>query len=86
MTAGRIWAFLSRTQGRRGPNFVDYLAYGYLVFGFLVILLPVAWLGLNSLKSRTLLDQNDLSLFPQDFTRLGRASITSPQGRGVCFD
>ena len=77
----RVWTFLSRTQGHRGPNFVDWLAYGYLAFGVLIILFPVAWLGLNSLKSQALLEQNDLSLVPRDFVRLGRASVTTPEGK-----
>ncbi|MGB0718309.1 MAG: carbohydrate ABC transporter permease [Alphaproteobacteria bacterium] len=77
----RIWTFLSRTQGRNGPNWVDWLAYGYLALGLLVILFPVLWLGLNSFKSQALLEQNDLSLIPKDYVRLGRASVTTPEGK-----
>lgn len=77
----QIWRFLSRTQGARGPNIVDWLAYGYLALGVLVILLPVVWLAFNSLKSQSLLEKNDLSLIPRNFERLGRASVTTPEGR-----
>ena len=72
---------MSRTQGYGGPNFVDWVAYGYLAFGLLIILLPVLWLALNSFKSRALLERHDLSLIPRDFVRLGRASVTRPEGK-----
>ncbi len=77
----QLWGFLSRTQGRHGPNLVDWLAYAYLALGVLVILFPLLWLGLNSFKSQALLEQNDLSLVPRDYERLGRASVTSPTGK-----
>ena len=77
----RLGGFLSRTQGRDGLSWMDWLAYGYLALGFLVILIPVLWLGLNSFKSQGALERHDTNLLPLNYVRLGRASVTTPEGR-----
>ena len=76
-----LWTFLRRTQGRRRLNWVDWLSYGYLALGVLVILLPVLWIGLNSFKSQTQLEKNDLSLLPNDFVRVARGTINDRDGK-----
>jgi len=76
-----VWQFLSRTQGRNGPAWVDWATYAYLLFGFLIILLPVMWIGLNSVKSSFQLEKQDLSLLPSDFERVGRATVEGPDGK-----
>ena len=79
-----VWTFLSRTQGRRGRlTFTDYAAYSYLIFGFLIIFIPVSWLGLNSVKSAFQLEKQDISLLPTDYVRVGRGTVNGPDGRKI---
>ena len=79
-----VWTFLSRTQGGRGRlTLTDYAAYSYLVFGFLIIFIPVSWLGLNSVKSAFQLEKQDISLLPTDYIRVGRATVNGPDGRQI---
>ena len=79
-----VWTFLSRTQGRHGRlTFTDYAAYSYLIFGFLIIFIPVSWLGLNSVKSAFQLEKQDLSLLPTDYIRVGRGTVNGPDGRNI---
>lgn len=78
------WSFLSRTQGRHGRlTLTDYAAYAYLVFGFLIIFIPVSWIGLNSVKSAFQLEKQDLSVLPTDYVRVGRGTVNGPEGREI---
>ncbi|WP_341862892.1 carbohydrate ABC transporter permease [Gymnodinialimonas sp. 57CJ19] len=81
MTA--LWDFLSRTNGRAKLSWTDWLSYAYLIFGFLIILVPVVWLGLNSVKSQFQIESQDLSLLPGDFDRVARATVNGPEGREI---
>lgn len=56
--------FLKRTKGKRGPELVDFIAYGFLFLGILIILLPVLWLGLSSIKEKSALDRFDPRMMP----------------------
>ncbi|WP_425071286.1 carbohydrate ABC transporter permease [Sagittula sp. S175] len=60
--------FLSRTRGGadRAERFgiQDVLAYGYLVLGVLVILVPVLWTLFSSIKSERAVDNFDTRLLP----------------------
>ena len=76
-----VWSFLSRTHGHRRLSWVDWASYAYLLIGVLVILLPVLWIGLNSVKSQTQLEKNDLSLLPSDFVRVARGTIHDESGK-----
>ena len=79
-----LWTFLTRTQGRHGQlTLTDYAAYSYLFLGFLIIFLPVSWLGLNSVKSAFQLEKQDISLLPTDYVRVGRATLNGPDGRDI---
>ncbi len=79
-----VWDFLSRTQGRGGRlTWTDWLSYAYLILGFLVILVPVLWLGLNSIKTQFQIESQDLSLLPGDFERVARATVNGPDGREI---
>lgn len=79
-----VWDFMTRTQGRGGRlTWTDWLSYGYLILGFLVILLPVLWLGLNSIKTQFQIESQDLSLLPGDFDRVARATVNGPDGREI---
>ena len=75
--------FFSRTQGHKKLSFVDWIAYGYLFLGFLIIFLPVAWLLLNSIKSQFLLQKLDTNLLPLDYDRVVRATVFGPQGKEI---
>jgi len=85
-----VWAFLSRTQGGshngvKRLTLTDYLCYLYLLFGFLLIFLPVCWIALNSIKSDFQLEKQDISLLPTDYQRVGRATVNGPDGREIFF-
>ncbi|MCY3877932.1 MAG: carbohydrate ABC transporter permease [Rhodobacteraceae bacterium] len=81
MTA--LWTFLSRTQGRNRLTWVDWVSYGYLAFGFLLIFLPVCWIVLNSLKTPSQLEQQDISLLPGEYRQVARATVYGPDGRSI---
>ena len=79
-----VWTFLTRTQGRNGQlTLTDYASYAYLILGFLLIFLPVSWIGLNSVKSAFQLEKQDLSLLPTDYVRVGRGTVNGPEGREI---
>ena len=75
--------FFSRTHGHKKLSFVDWIAYGYLFLGFLIIFLPVAWLLLNSIKSQFLLQKLDTNLLPLDYDRVVRATVFGPEGKEI---
>lgn len=63
-----VSAFLSRTSGNREAaeriGIQDVLAYGYLVLGVLVILVPVLWTLFSSIKPETAVDSFDTRILP----------------------
>jgi alpha-1,4-digalacturonate transport system permease protein len=66
MTA--VTRFLTRTAGNpdKAERFGigDFLAYGYLVLGVLIILVPVFWTFLSSIKPERAVDSFDTRLMP----------------------
>lgn len=74
-------SFLTRTQGKGRLSWVDWITYIYLAFGFLLILLPVLWIVLNSFKTQFQLERQDLSLLPSEYAQVGRATVYGPEGR-----
>jgi alpha-1,4-digalacturonate transport system permease protein len=83
MTA--ITTFLTRKAGGQRANWLDVLTYLYLFSGVLLILVPVVWLGLNSLKSSSQLEKQDLSLLPLSFETVARATVAFPEGKQIFF-
>ncbi|SFR53357.1 carbohydrate ABC transporter membrane protein 2, CUT1 family [Yoonia tamlensis] len=83
MTA--IATFLTRKAGGRRANWLDWLTYAYLFSGFLMIVVPVMWLALNSLKSASQLEKQDLSLLPSSFESVARATVSGPDGKEIFF-
>jgi len=81
MTA--VWTFLSRTHGRNRLSWVDWVTYAYLIFGFLLIFLPVCWIVLNSFKTQFQLEREDLSLLPSEYERVARATVYNADGRSI---
>ncbi|EBA07517.1 carbohydrate ABC transporter permease [Sagittula stellata] len=63
-----VATFLSRTSGNRETadriGIQDVLAYGYLVVGVLVILVPVLWTLFSSIKPETAVDSFDTRILP----------------------
>lgn len=80
-----VTTFLSRTHGRGRLSLYDWLSYGYLLLGFLVMLVPVLWLLTNSFKSNFQLQSLDTSLLPYEYQRVGRATVYGPEGREIFF-
>ena len=80
-----MWAFLTRTQGHGRLTLADWASYAYLAFGFLLIFVPVVWLGLNSVKSAFQVERQDISLIPGDYTRVARATVEGPDGKKIFF-
>lgn len=83
MTA--LTTFLTRKAGGKRANWLDYMTYAYLMAGLLLIVLPVAWLALNSLKSPSQLEKQDLSLLPLTFENVARATVSYPDGDQIFF-
>jgi alpha-1,4-digalacturonate transport system permease protein len=69
----RVVTFLTRTRGNpdRAERFgiSDFLAYSYLLVGVLVILLPVLWTVVTSIKSERAVDNFDTRILPYDQIR-----------------
>ena len=78
-----ILTFLTRKSGGQRANWLDYLTYAYLAFGFLMIVIPVAWLGLNSLKTKSQLEKQDLALLPTEYKRVARATVNTADGKEI---
>ena len=68
--ARRVTGFLTRTRGRAGADWTDWACYAYLLLGVLVMLLPVLWLVLSSVKSQAALDQTPPTLLPYEPVRV----------------
>ena len=77
--------FLSLTQGKNKLSFLVYLAYSYLIFSFLIIFLPVLWLGTNSLKSQFLIQSLDTRLLPYEYKKLARATVYDENGKQIIY-
>jgi len=64
----RLKTFLTRTRGNPDTaerfGIADYLAYGYLLLGILIILVPVLWTFLSSIKPERAIDSFDTRLLP----------------------
>ncbi|MGE4610040.1 MAG: carbohydrate ABC transporter permease [Paracoccaceae bacterium] len=64
----KIVTFLTRTRGNPGTaskfGAVDFLAYSYLLLGVLIILVPVFWTLLSSIKPERAIDNFDTRLLP----------------------
>ncbi|MGR3366998.1 MAG: carbohydrate ABC transporter permease [Sagittula sp.] len=79
-----VATFLSRTSGNRETaeriGIQDVLAYGYLVLGVLVILVPVLWTLFSSIKPETAVDSFDTRILPmsqvmQDIDGVGEKPV-----------
>ncbi|MEM8659080.1 MAG: carbohydrate ABC transporter permease, partial [Pseudomonadota bacterium] len=88
----RVIPFLTRTRGSFDKSSrigaADLLAYGYLVLGVLIILVPVLWTFVSSLKPERAIDSFDTRILPiaqveADVEGEGRKTVwhnTAPDG------
>lgn len=77
INATDVSGFFSRRRGRDGADWTDWLAYGYLLLGVAIVLLPIAWMFLSSLKSPRALVENDPRPLPYE-----QVSVPAPDGSG----
>ena len=75
--------FFARRQGKKKLSLVDWISYGFLFLGFLIIFLPVLWLVMNSVKSQFLLQKYDTNFLPLDYQRVARATAYGPDGKEI---
>ncbi len=59
------WAFISRRRGGIRADWTDWLTYGYLMLGVIVMLAPVLWVVLSSFKSEGNLMEFPPTLWPE---------------------
>ena len=59
------WAFLSRKRGGIRADWTDWVTYGYLIAGVVVMLVPVLWVVLSSFKSEANLMAFPPTLLPE---------------------
>ncbi|RFU12618.1 carbohydrate ABC transporter permease [Rhodobacteraceae bacterium W635] len=69
----RIWSFLTATRGSGRLHWTDWVSYGYLVLGILLMFGPVVWLVLSSFKT-----QNELDRFPPRFLPYAQETMELP--------
>ena len=75
--------FFTRRQGKKKASLTDWISYGFLFLGFLIIFLPVLWLVMNSVKSQFLLQKYDTNFLPMDYERIARATTYGPDGKNI---
>ncbi len=59
-----VISFLTRTRGIGKLHWTDWLTYGYLFLGVLLMFLPVIWLGLSSFKTEAELERFPPRIIP----------------------
>ena len=69
-SATTAMSFLTRTRGRNGPDWTDWLCYAYLLLGVFLMFGPVIWVTLSSFKSEA-----QLLEFPPTFLPYGQISV-----------
>jgi len=62
--------FLTRTRGRNHLHWTDWVSYGYLLLGLIVMFGPVLWLVMSSFKTESALSQ-----FPPSFLPYSQKSV-----------
>ncbi|MGL4322785.1 MAG: carbohydrate ABC transporter permease [Beijerinckiaceae bacterium] len=76
IAAHDVSQFLKRQRGRGSVHWTDWLAYLYLALGVMIVLLPIAWMFMSSIKSPRALVENDPRLLPYE-----QITTPSPDGR-----
>jgi alpha-1,4-digalacturonate transport system permease protein len=73
-----VLAFLTRTRGRHRLDWTDWISYAYLALGVLVMLGPVAWVGLSSLKTAAALTEFPPTVLPHGQLQVRVAGHAEP--------
>ncbi|HSS69559.1 MAG TPA: carbohydrate ABC transporter permease [Casimicrobiaceae bacterium] len=68
-----VRGMLTSTRGRGRLDWTDWLSYGYLLLGLVLMFGPVMWLVLSSFKSAAALNE-----FPPSLLPYGQAAVTTP--------
>jgi alpha-1,4-digalacturonate transport system permease protein len=61
-----VSSFLTRTRSRHGWHWSDWFSYAYLAIGLLLVVLPIFWMFMSSIKSPRALTENDPRLLPYE--------------------
>jgi alpha-1,4-digalacturonate transport system permease protein len=61
-----VSSFLTRKRSRQGLDWTDWLSYAYLTLGVMIVLLPIFWMFMSSIKSPRALVENDPRLMPYE--------------------
>ncbi|CAN1547736.1 UgpE ABC-type sugar transport system, permease component [Rhabdaerophilaceae bacterium] len=61
---------LKATRGKRGPDFIDWFAYAYLILGVVLMFGPAVWLTMSSFKTKAALIE-----FPPAFLPSGQKQL-----------
>ncbi|MCA3564611.1 MAG: carbohydrate ABC transporter permease [Methylocystis sp.] len=66
ITTTDVSSFLTRRRSPHGWHWTDWLSYAYLAVGVLLVLLPIFWMFMSSIKSPRALVENDPRLLPYE--------------------
>ncbi len=66
ITAADVSSFLTRRRSPHGLHWTDWLSYAYLAVGVLLVILPIFWMFMSSIKSPRALVENDPRLLPYE--------------------
>jgi alpha-1,4-digalacturonate transport system permease protein len=81
ITTTDVSGFLGRTRSRHGWHWTDWLSYAYLALGVLLVILPIFWMFMSSIKSPRALTENDPRLLP--YEQLQTPSADGSRQHGV---
>ncbi len=59
LTTTDVTGFLGRTRSRHGWHWSDWVSYLYLALAVLIVVLPIFWMFMSSIKSPRALVEND---------------------------
>jgi len=66
ITTTDVSSFLTRRRSPHGLHWTDWLSYAYLAVGVLLVILPIFWMFMSSIKSPRALVENDPRLLPYE--------------------
>jgi alpha-1,4-digalacturonate transport system permease protein len=66
ITTTDVSTFLTRRRSPHGLHWTDWLSYTYLAVGVLLVILPIFWMFMSSIKSPRALVENDPRLLPYE--------------------
>ena len=77
---GPAWAFVSRRRGGIRADWTDWVTYGYLALGVVVMLAPVLWVVFSSFKSESNLYEFPPTLWPEAIETVTVPGYARPLG------